>query len=242
VKTSQRLATCLAIGLISALTVPEVRAQQPQQPQQRAVGPVAILDLTYIFKNHARFQAMTEAMRGEVEAAEKQLGVERDAMQNLAKSIEQYKRGTPEYKQIEEELIKRQNDLQLKVNLQKKTFLETEAKIYYTIYQEVNDRVRYFADTNGISLVLRFNGDPIDRNDPQEVLKELNKSVIYYNRAIDITPIILEQLGPGPARPNTVGGPGAPVNPAFQPQQPVPGQAGGVPNTVNRTQFGLPPR
>ncbi len=236
-KTSQLLASCLAVGLITAGTLPSVQAQQPQA---RPVGPVAILDLTYIFKNHPRFQAMTEAMRGEVDAAEKQLSVERDAMQNLAKSIEQYKRGTPEYKQIEEELIKRQNDLQLKVNLQKKTFLEQEAKIYYTIYQEVNDHVRYFADSNGVSLVLRFNGDPIDRNDPQEVLKELNKSVIYYNRAIDITPIILEKLGPPGARPVT--GTGIPQQqPGFQPQQPgVPGQPGSIPSTANR--FTIPPR
>lgn len=215
-KKSQLLATCLAVGFIGALTASPVGAQQ----QGRPVGPVAILDLTYIFKNHARFQAMTEAMRAEVDAAEKQLSAERDAMQNLAKNLEQYKRGTPEFKQIEEELIKRQNDLQLKVNLQKKTFLEQEAKIYYTIYQEVNDHVRYFADTNGISLVLRFNGDPIDRNDPQEVLKELNKSVIYYNRAIDITPIILEKLSQAaPSRPQQplVDGRGFPV----QPQPPV---------------------
>ena len=95
---------------------------------------------------------------------------------------------------MEEELAKKAAELNLRVSIQKKDFLEQEAKIYYNVYQEVIDCVKYHCDTNGVSLVLRFNGDPIDRNDPQEVLKELNKSVLYYNRAIDITPIILEKL------------------------------------------------
>jgi Skp family chaperone for outer membrane proteins len=211
VKKFHLLATFVAAGLIGS----GMAINSPVQAQVPGVQPhatVAILDLTYIFKNHARFQAMTDAMRLEVEAAEKNLSVERDGLQNLAKTIEQYKRGTEEYKRIEEELIKRQNDLQLKVNLQKKTFLEQEAKIYYTIYQEVLDHVRYYADQNGISLVMRFNGDPIDRNDPQEVLKELNKSVIYYHRSIDITPIILEKLNPTGRPPVGPGGAAGPVS------------------------------
>ena len=199
----------LAAAGIALLASRDASAQQPRPAGP--VGPVAILDLTYVFKNHARFQALTQAMKDQVEAAEKQLSVERDQLQTLAKSLEQYKRGTPEYKQLEEQLITRQNDLQLRVNLQKKTFLEQEAKIYYTVYQEVLDHVRYYADQNGTSLVLRFNGDPIDRNDPQEVLKELNKSVIYYNRAIDITPIILERVNRGV---------GPPVSSPAQAQQP----------------------
>lgn len=221
------LATLVAAGLFGLAIQSPVQAQAPGvQPH----GTVAILDLTYIFKNHARFQAMTDAMRLEVEAAEKQLSVERDALQNYAKSIEQYKRGTPEYKQIEEELIKRQNDLQLKVNMQKKNFLEQEAKIYYTIYQEVLDHVRYYADQNGISLVMRFNGDPIDRNDPQEVLKELNKSVIYYHRSIDITPIILEKLNPtGRPAAQNFAPPGQPGVPNGQAQRPLSLPANGQP-------------
>jgi Skp family chaperone for outer membrane proteins len=163
--------------------------------QRPAQGPsVAILDLTYVFKNHARFQQMSNDMRRDVESAENTLKNERTAYQQLTEKLEQYKRGTAEFKAMEEELAERAAKLNLQVNIQKKNFLEQEAKIYYTVYQEVIDCVKNYADSAGTSLVLRFNGDPIDRSDPQEVLKELNKSVIYYNRAIDITPIILERL------------------------------------------------
>ncbi|HEX3655176.1 MAG TPA: OmpH family outer membrane protein [Pirellulales bacterium] len=183
-----------ALVPLTSLLLPWATAALAQQAPHHGTPVVAILDLTYIFKNHTRFQQMSNDMRREVEAAENALKGDREAYQQLTQKLEQYKRGTPEYRALEEELAKKAAELNLQVNIQKKNFLEQEAKIYYTVYQEVIDCVKYYSDTAGVSLVLRFNGDPIDRNDPQEVLKELNKSVIYYNRSIDITPIILEKL------------------------------------------------
>ena len=191
----------------------------PSKCRITARRSVAILDLTYIFKNHTRFQQMSNDMRRDVEAAENALKNDREAYRKLTEKLEKYKRGTPEYRAMEEELAKRAAELNLQVNIQKKDFLEQEAKIYYTVYQEVIDCVKYYSDTSGMALVLRFNGDPIDRNDPQEVLKELNKSVIYYNRAIDITPIILEELNSYQPKPGGYSG-------GADPESPVAGQRG----------------
>jgi Skp family chaperone for outer membrane proteins len=195
VKQSYLVATLVAIGSMLMAGSGAV-AQQPRGP----MPSVAILDLTWIFKHHARFQQMTSDMRRDVEAAENTLKNERDAFQKMQARLEDFKRGTPEFKALEEDLAKKAADLNLQVNIQKKNFLEQEARMYFTVYQEVLECVKYYADSNGISLVMRFNGDPVDRSDPQEVLKELNKSVIYYNRAIDITPIILDKLNA--SRPN----------------------------------------
>ena len=190
----KRLNLMAALIPLAAMLLPLPPAALAQQPPHHGAPVVAILDLTYIFKNHTRFMQMSADMRREVEAAENALKADRESYRQLTEKLEQYKRGTQEYRALEEELAKRAAELNLQVNIQKKNFLEQEAKIYYTVYQEVIDCVKYHCDNTGVSLVLRFNGDPIDRNDPQEVLKELNKSVIYYNRSIDITPIILEKL------------------------------------------------
>ena len=71
--------------------------------------------------------------------------------------------------------------------------MEREAKIYYTVYQEVNDEVKYYSDRNGITMVLRFNGDPVDVNNRESVMREINKPIVYQN-GVDITPKILEAL------------------------------------------------
>lgn len=172
-------------------------------------GEVAIIDLTYIFANHTRFKAMTEDMKQEVEAAEDDLKGQKEFLRKMADRLEEYKRGTQEYKQLEEEFVKKQAELTSQVNIQKNNFLEQEARNYYQVYQEVLEHVKDHADRNGINLVLRFNGDPIDQTDPREVIKELNKSVVYYNRAIDITPVILDEVNGGAPPPRQAAPKGA---------------------------------
>jgi outer membrane protein len=180
----------LAATLVASVLAMHVAAA----PAQAAVPPVAIIDLTYVFSHHNRFTTLTNAMKADVESAETALKTERDSINKLAKTLDDYKKGTPEYKQLEQSLTRKQADLSLKVNMQKKDFLERESKIYYSVYEEILDMVKYYSEKNGIVLVIRFNGDPPDRNNPQEVLKELNKSVVYSNPAIDITPVIVEML------------------------------------------------
>jgi Skp family chaperone for outer membrane proteins len=217
----------LVAALLAAVSPFGILARQAEAQQARGIGsPVAILDLTYIFKNHLRFQQMSDGMRRDVEAAESALKVDREAYGKMTQQLETYRKGTPEYRAMEEELAKKAAELNLRVSIQKKDFLEQEAKIYYNVYQEITEQVKYYSEQNGIALVLRFNGDPIDRNDPQEVLKELNKSVLYYNRAIDITPIILEIINrnaPGGRQGGAVPQTSTPGAPGFAPPGAPPG-------------------
>jgi len=164
------------------------------QAQAGAGQGIAIIDLAYIFKNYPRFQAMKDDMKRDVDRVENELKSMRDEIEKLGTRLNEYPKGTPEYKELETHLANRQAELNVKVQLQKKDFLQREAKIYFNVYQEVMDEVKYYAERNHITLVLRFNGDEIDTNDPQDVLKELNKAVVYYNKAIDITPIIRDEL------------------------------------------------
>jgi Skp family chaperone for outer membrane proteins len=162
-----------------------------------AQSNVAIIDLSYIFKEHIGFKAATERMKADVAAAETSLKDERDSLTSLLKEFTEnppHKKGSAEYKQMEEDLAKRQADLQISVNLRKKEFMEREAKIYYNVFKEIMAEVKSYCDQNQITLVLRFNGDPVDPTDPQSILKELNKSVVHYQESIDITPHILGSL------------------------------------------------
>ena len=48
-------------------------------------------------------------------------------------------------------------------------------------------------------------------NDPEEIFKDLNKSVIYYSAQIDITPVILKKLNERMGPPPTSAPPGGPT-------------------------------
>jgi Skp family chaperone for outer membrane proteins len=189
---------CLT-ALAASLSVVHVAAPFAAAQQRQGAQPapqIALVDLAYIFQNHVRFKALSEDLRRDVEAAEAELKNNKAALQKMADQLEQFNRNSQEYRQLEEDIAKRQADITVQVNKQKRDFFEQEAKMYYTIYQEVMEQVKYYSDKHGILLVMRFNGDPYDENDPQALQKELNKAVLYHNKLIDITPIILDAVNP----------------------------------------------
>ena len=175
-------------------------------PARPAARPpvIALLDVAYIFKNHPRFKAMMAEMKADVERAEATVKKEGEGIRSQAERLKDFRQGTPDYKGLEEELTKRQADLSVRIQLQKKEFLQKEARIYYTVYQEIFQEADYYAQQNGIDMVLRFNGDPVDVEKPDDVLRDINKPVIWYSKdRCDITPIVLDRLvrrgGAGPA-------------------------------------------
>ena len=188
----------LLLGLIAAYGI----AQQPAAPPVAApargapvsMGGVALLDVNYVFKKHARFKALMDEMKANVQMAEARVKRDRETLRKLAEQLEQYQNGSDQYKRKEEEMAKLQADVGVRVQLEKKDFLQREAKIYHSVYQEIAQHVRYYSQTNGISMVLRFNGDPSDVNKPDTVIREINKQVVWYAGHLDITPVILARV------------------------------------------------
>jgi Skp family chaperone for outer membrane proteins len=214
VKRSQFLATLAASVLLVNLAIPGAVAQRPMAPVGGAAGSpasIAVLDVSYVFKNHARFKALMAQMQADVDGAEAEVKKERDGLKALSDRLAEHQAGSPDYKQLEEELARRQSQLAVRVQLQKKDFLQREAKIYYTVYQELMQEVDYYAANNGISMVLRFNGDPVDVQKPEDVLRQINQPIIWFPKDRDITPMVLERLnGRGPAAGQPAQRPGVP--------------------------------
>lgn len=158
---------------------------------------VAVIDIPMVFKGHALFKRQMEDFKVEVEAAEKSIGAERDRITKMIQELsQQYKPGSPDYKVKEEEIARQQSELQVKMTLQKKDFMEKEARIYYNVYDQVKRTVAAFAERNNIALVLRYNSTEIEADNRQSVLEGINRPVIYQNR-IDITQDVLSMLNAG---------------------------------------------
>lgn len=169
--------------------------------QQRPAPQIAVIDLGYIFSQHIRFKQMTEELRRDIEAAENELRANKQQLQKMVEQLEEFSKGSQEYKQHEEDVVKRESDLRVQVNMQKRDFNEKEARIYYNVYKEVMEQVRYYADKHGILLVMQFSGEPVDESDANSIRQSLGKQVLHHNQAIDITPFILDAVNP-PVRPN----------------------------------------
>jgi Skp family chaperone for outer membrane proteins len=204
VKTFLRLATLVAGVLIVGVLV--VRAQGPvggpvAAPPRPGPGGVALIDVTYIFKNHVRFKQAMDRMKEDAKAFEAVMKNKGSDLNNRRRALEdQFRQGTPEYKRQEEILAREAADLNLQAQLKKKEILEQEAKVYYNVYREIQDAVAYHAQRFGLSVVIRHTSDPIDPQDRASVMQGITGPVVYYQRDLDITGEILQRLNPPPNR------------------------------------------
>ena len=194
------------VALVAAVTASAAQAQvpvRPVQPAQRTASAppathVAVIDVGYIFKNHARFKAAMDKMKDEVMAAENGLKAERDRINGLMEQLKGFNVGTPEYRKLEAEIAKAQGDFNVNAQLQKKDFMEREAKVYLQVYTEIERAVSQFARENGIAVVHRFDGEPVDDSDRNKILGSITKPIVYHDPQVDITPDILRMLNGSP--------------------------------------------
>ncbi len=170
---------------------------------------IAVVDISYIFKKHSRHQSTIEAMKAEMMSTEAELKADSEKIRQMEEQRNTFNAGAKEYKDLDEELARSIADFKLKMDRLRKSFMEREAKIYYQVYLEVNDAIKFYAQRHDIGLVFRYNGDKIDPNRREDVLKEINKTVVYQNQ-IDITPDILALLNRDAAAPQIGRPPAAP--------------------------------
>jgi Skp family chaperone for outer membrane proteins len=209
-------ASALSITLIGSRAAAQQTA--PAAVRSARGGPVvALVDISYIFKNHRRFKKSMDDMKAAVQQAEAGVKMDREAILRLAEQLKDFRKGTPDYNSIDEDLTTRRTKLGIRVQKQKKEFLQTEARIYYNVYQEVLQEVNYYCTSNRVTMVLRFSGDRVDIEDPESVLTFINKPVIWYAKECDITPWILDRLNRDSLNPGMRTGhaptrPGVPLN------------------------------
>lgn len=182
----------LAMAAAAALvTVGYLYAQAPASFGANASKyHIAVVDISYLFKNHERFKATMESMKKEMETIETELKADREKIALQEQERNRLQVGSADYKKMDEEIARKMADFNLKMGKLRKDFLEREAKVYYQTYLEVVDAVKYYAQRQQIGLVLRFNGEPVDPNRRDDVLREINKPVVVQDQ-IDITPDVL---------------------------------------------------
>ncbi|QDT68298.1 Outer membrane protein (OmpH-like) [Planctomycetes bacterium MalM25] len=187
-----QVAAAIAALMTIALVSSPAQAQNAAGANAQKYG-VAVIDINYIFKNHANFKASMDAMKTDFQAVEAEV---KGKQQQIVKAQEQkksYQPGSAEFKQLDEQLVKMQAALQVDVTQKRKGLVEREAKIYYDTYVQVDQAIKYYAERQGIGVVLRFNGEGADPNNRESILRSINKAVHFQNK-VDITPDVLALL------------------------------------------------
>jgi Skp family chaperone for outer membrane proteins len=196
-------ATLLATVLASSSAWAQAPAAQPPKRE------VAVIDIAAIFKGHIRFKQTMDGLKAQVQAAEDGLKKESDAIKNLVEQQKSMQPGSPEYKALEDDILKKQSGLNLDAARKKKDLMDQQDQLYTKVYEEINHFVKQYCTYYGINLVLRHSDEVIDPNDHNSVMRGINKPIVYLGPTMDITQEILAQVNRGA----TAAAPAAPTSP-----------------------------
>lgn len=160
---------------------------------QETPGIVAILDVAKVFKDNQTFKAKMDAIKQEADRLKESITAEQEQIKTRAQQLNGLERGTPNRNQLEADLEVQQTSLRTRARQAETELLNREALIYYETYQQMQAVVGQMANEYGLALVLRFDSEPIDPNDRTEVIKGVNRAVVFH-RKLDLTELVSKQL------------------------------------------------
>jgi Skp family chaperone for outer membrane proteins len=188
-----------AAAPVSAQTAPAAAPAGFSSGASASQYHIAVVDISFIFKNLPAFTSQIEKLKGEMQTADDSLRAERDRLVQMEEERNTKKPGSPEFKQLDENLARLKAEFSIKQGTVRRDFLEKEALVYYTCYNQVSAAVKAYADKHNIGMVLRFTGDDeiADKSatpDREAVMRLIMQPIIHQNH-IDITPDVLLTLG-----------------------------------------------
>lgn len=190
--------TLILLVAIAACSSPIMTSSLVAYDNNEKAGLVAVLDVAKVFKANATFEQRMNKIKAEADALKAQIQQEQDAIRARAEQVAQYEIGTPERNQLEAKIEQDQATLRTKARQAETDLLNREAKIYYETYLQMQSTVATLAEKYGISLVLRFDSEDIDPSNRPEVIKGVNRAVVYHHK-LDLTNLVIESLTPAAA-------------------------------------------
>lgn len=184
------------VGLLAALPTLAQRPQSPATPKSGA----ALVNTGVIMKSSNRFNAAMEKLKAQYEAKAEELKKDGERGNQLTEELRQLPPGSPKRKQLEQDLLKMRADYEIKGKRITEDIRDSEAKIVMGLMKELGEELARYSQATGTQIVLRDNPDPPNLTDPQIILQEIHKPIVYQNN-LDVTSAVLDGLNRGTTPP-----------------------------------------
>ncbi len=155
---------------------------------------VALCDVGLIFKNHPEFTQSLAALKQEADQFKISANQIQQQLIQKAEVLKQYEPGSNEFNQAETRLAQESAAIEVEQRDAMRKLMQREAQLHYDTYIEVTSIISEYCQEQGIQLVLRYNSEEAQPNNPQSIMQAVNGSVIYYQSQKDITPIIIQRI------------------------------------------------
>jgi Skp family chaperone for outer membrane proteins len=184
-KTSSKIFATLACLVVLAGTL---------QAQETSSGMVAVLDVAKVFEDNIVFNQRMEAIKTEAEQFKAKMEAEQETIRREAERLNEYTPDSTEFKQLESQLEQRTATLRTTARQTNTAMLNREAKIYYDTYTQMQEILATVAGEYNITLIIRFDSGAIDATNRGEVVKGVNRNVVF-QKNLDLTNMVIERMG-----------------------------------------------
>ena len=187
----------LILSVVSACLVGvsvNAHAQDAQPAGQSPTHKIGLIDMARVFQEYAKFSVLQEDLKAELQKNDQKAKSMAMQITKLRDEMKQFKQGSPEFIEREDNLTKLTTEFETFRKQVQREIVRKEADIYKTVYLEVVDVVRVYAEYYKYTLVLRFNTNTLESEDPQKLIQGINKQVVYYRAEDDITLSVIEYL------------------------------------------------
>ena len=164
-----------------------------QTANAQSGGLVAVLDVAKVFEMNPSFKQQMDAIKARADQLKTKIQEEQTSIQNDAQEVLKMDVGE-ERNRLESAIEQRQAALRTKARQLETDLLKQEAQIYHQTYTEMKSVVAKLAGDYGISLVMRFDSTPINPDNRAEVIKGVNRNVVFHDH-LDLTTKVVEAMG-----------------------------------------------
>ena len=175
-----------------AFVVAIIVAFAPSAVLAQETGRIAILDVAKVFKENTSFDNKVKAIKAEADKFKAHLIAQQDLLKKEVIKVRDMDAG-PQRNQMEADIEQQHAKLRTTARQTEAELLSREAQVYYETYQEMQAIVESLAKEHGLSLVMRFDSSSIDPNNREEVIRGVNRGVVFHRR-LDLTSLVSQAL------------------------------------------------
>lgn len=164
------------------------------KPAANIPHKVGLIDMAFVFKNYKKFEQLREDLKAEIASNEEKAKAMQADVVALQKTLKDFTEGSEQYTKTEKIMVQKMADFEGFRRQMQREFLKKESGIYLQVYNEVSDMVERYATHFKYTLIIRFNRDELDSDNPQALMQGMNRQVVYYRADDDITKPVLDSL------------------------------------------------
>jgi Skp family chaperone for outer membrane proteins len=160
----------------------------------KSAGPIAVLNVERVLKSYQPLQDRLTTLRHEVQELDKNVQLRQAESETVQHQLRKAPPNSPEFEKLQVQLSRLQTELRLFVERERRTLQKKEADAYVVGYREMEEEVKKHCRQQGIKLVIRQTEGSLTDERVEEVLKAVNRPVVYGDDEIDITDEIVQAL------------------------------------------------